>query len=204
VLLFDHYPKAAGTTIRTWLLENFTDASVVFNIDDLAPGFTSGDFRSLPRHKRHRLKLVMGHDAGGLREEMQEGTVCVTVIREPIGRLLSFYHYAKQTPLMGNLHVDANYMDVTSYAVKHGLTHALGKYYGSVDQVQAKYEIVGDSADLPKFCKRVQDRISLPVGFTGERLNATPHPQAASSELQNLCKSDVDFYQELMGRVVNA
>ncbi len=94
VLIFQHLPKTGGTSLAEFLKskhgrENYYE---IGNDPTLAPGTSLNQFIALPRAKRDRFDLVLGHFPYGLHKFLSRPCVYVTLLRNPLERLLSMYY----------------------------------------------------------------------------------------------------------------
>ena len=106
VLLYLHIPKAGGTTVGEFIYnqcQNGTDhdegliKNGVFFTQD-------GFFKKTANHsqeqfyqalQRDDLRAVMGHFSFGIHNYIKRAYKYVTVLREPVSRVISLYHYLK-------------------------------------------------------------------------------------------------------------
>lgn len=95
-VFFLHLPKTAGTTMRRVLDRQYRDARR-YEIGEDVTGDIRG-FRALPWHEDNAPKLVQGHMSYGLHQFVPGPSTYVTLLREPIRRALSDYHYVTSTP----------------------------------------------------------------------------------------------------------
>ncbi len=94
-MIFDHIPKCGGTTIKSYLRKNYLKRSV-FEINGYNPPASVTEFSELPETVRHNFDLVQGHFASSLFDAVDPRALRVTVVRDPIERIISHYHYAKR------------------------------------------------------------------------------------------------------------
>ena len=108
VLLYLHIPKAAGTTMSSLLYEQMRSSEDCLSDDGL---FCSGVFYHPAGYvkemdaalepsirnalKREDLTAVLGHFSFGLHEKLSRPSHYVTVLREPVSRVLSLYHFQR-------------------------------------------------------------------------------------------------------------
>jgi hypothetical protein len=98
--IFLHVPKAAGTTLQRIIERNYTPAET-YSIDG-----SHGDrvdaslerLRALPDEEKRRLRMIKGHMAFGIHEAMPQPSSYITVLRDPVTRVVSHYHYVRRHP----------------------------------------------------------------------------------------------------------
>jgi hypothetical protein len=93
-LIFLHIPKTGGTTLRH-ILERCYRRDQICTFKD--PGFLSQIeyFKRLPPEKRKAYRLIEGHLSLGFHRYLPGHWSYITLLREPIARILSFYYYAR-------------------------------------------------------------------------------------------------------------
>lgn len=95
-VLFMHIAKTAGTTFREAMVENYTQSEVAY-LYPHPPGFQPGHFELLPAEQRAKFRLVVGHFVYGIHALIPGAVRYVTVVREPVHRVISHYFYLIQT-----------------------------------------------------------------------------------------------------------
>jgi Sulfotransferase family len=88
--LFLHIPKTAGQSLNA-ILASQHDPSRIYRLYQCE---ALEGFKTLPEEERTRFTCVMGHTAYGLHEYYQ-GCTYVTMVRQPVARVLSLYYYVR-------------------------------------------------------------------------------------------------------------
>ena len=99
-LYFCHIPKTAGMTFRT-IVEDY------FACEDICPATLNAHIANIPQLQLETYRLFRGHlvfvDLPGMLP--QRNFVNVTMLRDPIARVISHYEYIRRTP--GDPHYEA-------------------------------------------------------------------------------------------------
>lgn len=93
-LIFLHIPRTGGTTL-TRIARRQYPANQIYMIDSRDPAGSAAALSSLPWFAREQLSLVAGHAAFGVHHQVGSGRY-ITLIRDPVQRVLSHYRYAQQ------------------------------------------------------------------------------------------------------------
>ena len=97
-LIFLHIPKTAGTTLNR-IIEWQYSPLAIFTMDPHRIRATAERFKRLPEARRRRLQVVRGHLFYGIHEFLPQGATYITMLREPVARLLSSYYFVLRRPL---------------------------------------------------------------------------------------------------------
>ncbi len=92
-LLFLHIPKTAGMTLRGVLAARVARQATYTIGNDINADIDR--LRELDRGRRERIELVIGHMSFGLHAFLAPGARYVTVLRDPVERVLSEYRFLK-------------------------------------------------------------------------------------------------------------
>lgn len=97
-LIFLHIPKTAGTTLNR-IIEWQYNPLAIFTIDPHRIRATAERLKRLPERRRRRLRVVRGHLFYGIHECLPQGSTYVTMLRDPVARVLSAYYFVLRRPL---------------------------------------------------------------------------------------------------------
>jgi len=95
-ILFMHIPKTAGTAFREAMIENYKHSQVAY-LYPHPPGLLVSNLGLLPLEQRGKFRIVMGHFQYGIHEFLPQQYTYVTIVRNPVERVISHYHYLRQT-----------------------------------------------------------------------------------------------------------
>jgi hypothetical protein len=97
-LIFLHLPKSGGSTLTTllrWQYRNLHPSEIV-PFDTAVRTFE--EFGRLPFEQRAHLKLLVGHFAYGVHGSIPKPCSYITIVREPVQRVVSVYRYVLSAP----------------------------------------------------------------------------------------------------------
>jgi hypothetical protein len=97
-LIFLHIPKTAGTTLNR-IIERQYSPFAIFTIDPYRVKATSERLKRIPATRRRRLRVVRGHLPYGIHEYLPQGATYITMLRDPVARVLSAYYFVLRRPL---------------------------------------------------------------------------------------------------------
>jgi hypothetical protein len=99
VVIFLHIPKAAGLTLYKILNREYGRRYIyTFPGGRQRLQAAIDRFRTLPDSQRDRYDLLRGHFPFGAHEWINRPATYITLLREPVARVVSHYHYVKRTP----------------------------------------------------------------------------------------------------------
>ena len=95
-LIFLHVPRTSGSTLHGILSRQYRPEETHTEEIFLPPDVQR--FRDMPEDQRARIRLLKGHLSFGLHEFMPGPSTYLTMVRDPIDRLVSYYYYVKRRP----------------------------------------------------------------------------------------------------------
>ncbi|MFL6353027.1 MAG: sulfotransferase family 2 domain-containing protein [Bryobacteraceae bacterium] len=221
-ILFMHIPKTAGTAFREAMIGNYKHSQVAY-VYPHPPGFLVSNLGLLPLEQRARFRLVMGHFQYGIHEFLPQEYTYVTIVRDPVERVISHYNYLRQTQpdivseggstlslpemLEGQRTANIDNLMVRCFSgldkndVRPGHLDQ-GAYDLAIDHLRTKFKFVGyqDRADEAYTALQKQfnwkDRGSLAVVNQGERSSATVD-EATRRIIERFNKWDCRLYSKI-------
>ena len=91
-VIFLHIPKAGGSTLNSILKRQYKSATI-FSIDSKRVVESMEEFKQLPNQQLEKIKLLKGHMYFGLHEYLPVPSTYITVVREPVDRVISMYYF---------------------------------------------------------------------------------------------------------------
>jgi hypothetical protein len=92
-----HIQKTAGTTLRRILERRYPPESIYHCYLKTNQEARDG-FAQLPAEAKHRVRCVLGHVYFGFGELVPSPVTYLTILRDPVERILSLYHYILRQP----------------------------------------------------------------------------------------------------------
>lgn len=111
IVIFLHVPKAAGTTLY-WVIERQYDPTVIYHFR--WSHLPVDEFKKIPEAQREALRVLKGHMVFGLHEVVAGPSTYVTILRDPVDRVISHYYHVLQNPTHP-LHSDVQRMSLKDY-----------------------------------------------------------------------------------------
>jgi hypothetical protein len=99
-LIFMHVPKTGGTSLRAALLEAYRpdESALVYEGSGLRGAMSEARFAELPEEVRGHVRLIIGHFGYGIHEHVPGESRYVTVVRDPVERVVSLYYHYRNLP----------------------------------------------------------------------------------------------------------
>src|SRR5437763_11491180 len=97
-LIFLHIPKTAGTTLNR-IIEWQYSPFEIFTMDPYRIRATPERLKTLPEGRRRRLRVLRGHMFYGLHQCLPQGATYMTMLRDPVARVMSAYYFILRRPL---------------------------------------------------------------------------------------------------------
>lgn len=95
-IIFLHIPKTGGSTLHRVIERQYpTDAIYTLNRFQHQ---SIESFRALPASKRNAIKVLKGHMYFDSRSYLPKSSAFITVLRDPISRIISHYFYVRRFP----------------------------------------------------------------------------------------------------------
>jgi hypothetical protein len=106
IVVVYHIQKTAGTSLRRVVRANLPPVEVAIAADLQKLRYRPEEllrwhrewYASLPEDRRDSLVCVMSHSAGYLLPALDRPAETLVLVREPVDRVLSFYHYKRRRP----------------------------------------------------------------------------------------------------------
>ncbi|WP_296700426.1 sulfotransferase family 2 domain-containing protein [Algoriphagus sp.] len=224
-ILFDHLPKCGGTTIN-WYLESVFPRRFVYEISGENPLEAVEKFKDLPKGIRLKSKVIYGHLANELIDYANPESLVVTVLRDPVSRIVSHYHYVKANKnhylhhkiKEGKIRLD-NYCyqnlssELENWYVSHFSKMSISQINRDPDKaiklalknIKDKYHIIGFQDDITSFVNELAHLANLKNKFQNQILNGRKK-KSKSKELDQatydlICEKnslDIELYNQLI------
>jgi len=171
------------------------------------------------------MKLVYGHNANQLFDDVNPDAIRATVIREPVDRIVSHYYYVKRNE-RHSLHkiVTENKIPLSEYC-SQDLSNELENWYVShfsglcwddvnsapqnavnkaVNNLLETYHVIGFQEDIASFINQVRSVAGIGKQYQAKRINVTKQRKPLADiekdvirRIQEKNQLDIQFYQRI-------
>jgi hypothetical protein len=93
-IIFLHLPKTAGTTVNR-LIEWEYRLTEMYSIDPVLFEWSAAHLRKLSPQRLKRIRIFKGHMLYGLHEVLPQPATYITVLRDPVDRVISSYYFMR-------------------------------------------------------------------------------------------------------------
>lgn len=97
-VIFLHLPKTAGTTLNR-LIEWEYRLSEMYSIDPVLFKWSAAHLRTLSQRRLQRTRMFKGHMTFGLHELLPQPATYITVLRDPVDRVISAFYFMRSYKL---------------------------------------------------------------------------------------------------------
>jgi hypothetical protein len=126
-LYFVHLPKTAGSTLRPVIARQYWPAQVL----NLRQEQLEMQLRSLKPVQHQNARLLSGHFFYGLHTRFDGPYTYATILRHPISRLISSYHYNQHKPNLAH-HDFVHQHSIVEFARDRGAANLMTRYLAGV------------------------------------------------------------------------
>ena len=220
-ILFDHIPKCGGSSLNRYLEEHYPRRKI-FNTNGAA---SIDRFINYPQSKRYEYDLIKGHLANKLIDYAHPECLKITILREPIDRLISHYFFAKRSPehyLYSKIHESG--ISLEDY-VTLGISTELRNWYTThfsglniadaerdpqqsvnlaIEVLLSRYDIIGFLDEFSSFTDQLQNQAQLRLNYQNKKINVTQGRISVSAvqestinKFKKINHLDIAMYQKL-------
>jgi len=93
-VIFLHVPKTAGTTLNR-LIEWEYGLFEMYSLDPVFFRWSAAHLRTLSKGRLNKIRVVKGHMLFGLHEILPQPAIYITVLRDPVERVLSAFYFIR-------------------------------------------------------------------------------------------------------------
>lgn len=123
VVIFTHIPKTAGTTLKHIMLSQYKPYNVFeFYSLQREDGKGINKLAQVPKYRKNSIKLILGHIGFGLHQYLSSPYVYITMLRNPINRVISSYYYLRKTKIKLVQDMSLKEFVITSNTTQNNMT----------------------------------------------------------------------------------
>jgi hypothetical protein len=110
-VIFLHIPRVGGTTLKTIMRRQYDRRFVYEGVHNALP-----EFKGLDESARAKIQVLEGHMPFGLHAFLPQPATYVTLLREPVDRVISIYYYVLRSPRhYAHAQVSAQQIDLETF-----------------------------------------------------------------------------------------
>lgn len=161
-LIFTHVPKAGGTTLEYLIAKNYIPARLL-HIN--APALHKNP--SAPFKKGRSRDVIMGHHKLNhvVYQLVNQPFVHLTIVREPVSRIVSYYNYLHTTP-NHHLHKQATTLPIEEFVEADNMVELQNGQTLRLAGVQER-RILRNRPNAPKWLQQAKDTLINRFTFFG-------------------------------------
>jgi hypothetical protein len=96
-IIFTHIPKTGGSTLRSIINNQYSNNEVIVSKNMSHEQFVA-IWKQITPEKRKKIKIIQGHLFYGFHKYLNSNCKYITIVRNPIDRLISLYYHVLKTP----------------------------------------------------------------------------------------------------------
>jgi len=196
-VLFVHIPKTGGMSLYNSMARWFgAEASLRYprSTDEFKQKFLQ-----LSDEELHRIRLICGHfDLPFWLQRKLGDRFVISLVREPVERVLSTYRYAKswtQHPrhgLVGEMsvaeYVDSQVSDPTRHNGQCRRLCGAGDFHAAREMALRHIDVLGALELIGMLSRAIGDRLGVPLDIRSDNLSPDPRPKREDLDASLLAK----------------
>jgi hypothetical protein len=99
-IIFLHVPKSAGVSLHMVMNRQYP-RSTIYGTDPHHQKASLEEFKRLPVERRQSIRVLRGHIGFGVHRYLPQPSTYITLLRDPVDRVISHYYYIRQVLASG-------------------------------------------------------------------------------------------------------
>jgi hypothetical protein len=223
-LLFDHLPKCGGMTVDKNLIQAYP-SELVFTTSGGNLFGKVNEFKNLSQEVRWRFELISGHLTNELVDYVHPATLNITMLREPIDRIISFFKHAIRTEshylhefILSNKLSNLDFEIVPTIEVRNWYVHHFSAWTkeevvtspkesleAAYKNILANYKVIGFQDKMDFFLNYLEKEFELELNYKKSFRNKSPKsdPEIIFDEdfkkkITEANSLDIELFERLM------